>query len=434
MHLSLRIPAAVMLLASTLHPATAAHAIERISVATGGGQGNAQSRYAAISGNGRYIVFTSDADNLVAGDSNAMADVFLRDRLLGTTTRVSTMANGSQSDGPSYEANISGDGSRVVFASHGHLLANSGYQNCYLLDRTAHTLQVLDLLPNAQPAATCNAVSIDYLGMHVAMESLDALQAGDNAYSDVYVRDLAGTASLRVSSAAGGGQANGSSANPRISADGSRVIFASGATNLVPGDSNGEADIFLASATNSVALTRVDVGPSGVQASAPGGTGLIAALNADGSLLAFSSKAQSLPNWGQFAEATLYLRVPSLDQTIALSIPEGSLPREGFNYEPDFDYSGRWLVFASSDVLYSGAEPGIYVIDVVDALIQLVSVGGNSENVHQPRLSADGSGIVWHSLSTTQVPGDTNGTWDAFYADNPLWVETSIFTDGFDGP
>jgi Tol biopolymer transport system component len=410
------------------------HAIERVSVSTGGGQANAQSRYPAISGNGRYVVFTSDASNLVTGDSNATADIFLRDRLLGTTTRISAMGNGSQSDGASYEANISGDGTRIVFASHGHLLSNSGYQNCYLLDRTAHTLQILDLLPNAQPAATCNAVSIDYLGTHVALESLDALQAGDSGYVDVYARNLAGTTSLRVSRAAGGGQADGSSMNPRISADGSRVIFASNATNLVAGDSNGEADIFLASTANSNALTRVDVGPSMVQASAPGGTGLIGALNADGSLLAFSSKANSLPDWGQFAEATLYLRIPGADQTIALSIPEGSLPREGFNYEPDFDYSGRWLVFASSDILYSGAEPGIYVIDLVDALIQLVSVGGNSGNVHQPRLSADGSGIVWYSLSTTQVPGDTNATWDAFYADNPLWVESPIFKDGFDGP
>ena len=181
-------------------------------------------------------------------------------------------------------------------------------------------------------------------------------------------------------------------------------------------------------------IVRVNIGPGNTQASAPAGTGLIGALNADGSLLAFSSSAVSLPDWGEFADETLYLRIPSLDQTIALSIPEGSLPREGFNYEPDFDYSGRWVTFASSDRLYVGAESGgVYVIDVVAALITQVSIGGNSGNVHQPRLSADGTGIVWHSYSTTQVPGDTNGTWDVFYAPNPLWVETPIFVDGFDG-
>ena len=423
-----------ILAAAFLGALAPAAAVERISVATGGGQGNSQSRFAAISGNGRYVVFTSDATNLVANDTNAAADVFLRDRALGTTTRISNQSNGSQSDAASYEANISGDGMRIVFPSHGHLMSNSGYQNCYLLNRTTNTLQILDLLPNGQPASTCNSVSIDYAGTRVAMVSLDALEAGDTGSSDVYVRSLPGAASTRVSRAPGGGVANASSSTARISGDGSRVIFASNASNLVAGDSNAESDIFLAASNNGVPIVRVNIGPGNTQASAPAGTGLIGALNADGSLLAFSSSAVSLPDWGEFADETLYLRIPSLDQTIALSIPEGSLPREGFNYEPDFDYSGRWVTFASSDRLYVGAESGgVYVIDLVAALITQVSTGGNSGNVHQPRLSADGTGIVWHSYSTTQVPGDTNGTWDVFYAANPLWVETPIFVDGFDG-
>ena len=410
-----------------------AGAIERISIATGGGQGNSQSRYAAISGNGRYVVFTSEASNLVAGDTNAAADIFLRDRVLGTTALISNKSSGLQSDAVSYQANISGDGSRIVFASHGQLLPNAGYQNCYLLDRTANTLQILDLRPNGQPATTCDSASIDYAGTHVALVSYDALDASDTNGQDVYVRNLV-TGTMRwVSREPGGTQSNGANTEARISGDGSRVIFASNASNLVTADSNGETDIFLAASDNSVPVTRVNVGPSNVQASAPGGTGSIAALNADGSLLAFSSKSHSLPDWGQFAEATQYLRIPSADQTIALSIPDGNLPREGFNYEPDFDYSGRYLVFASTDVQFAGAEPGIYVIDLVRGLIALVSVGGNSGNVHQPRISADGTGIVWHSLSSTQVPGDTNGTWDVFYADNVLWVEPPIFADGFEG-
>lgn len=422
-------------IAATLSSAVSqAVAVERISVATGGGQANSQSRFAAISGNGRYVVFTSDATNLVAGDSNSAADIFLRDRVLGTTTRISNKSDGTQSDAVSYTANISGDGSRIVFASHGHLLPNSGYQNCYLLNRAANTLQVLDLLPNGQPATTCDSASIDYAGTHIALVSGDALEASDTGSYDIYVRDLVASTTRRVSRALGGGQSNASSTDARISGDGSRVIFASTATNLVSGDSNGENDIFLAASNNSVPIVRVNVGPGNTQASAPAGTGQIAALNADGSLLAFSSSAQSLPNWGPVADETLYLRIPSLDQTIALSIPEGNLPREGFNYEPDFDYSGRWLTFASNDKLFVGAEQGgVYVIDLVASVITQVSIGGNSGNVHQPRLSADGTGIVWYSYSTTQVPGDTNGTWDVFYADNPLWVEAPIFADGFDG-
>jgi Tol biopolymer transport system component len=408
-------------------------AIERISVQGNGGESNDQSRYPAISGDGRYVVFNSDASNLVAGDTNGMADLFVRDRVLGTTTRISVGPNGAQGDGPSYTAAISGDGSRIVFASHAHLLPASGYQNCYLLDRSAQTLQVLDLLPNGQPATTCASPSIDYTGTKVALVSLDALDAVDTGGYDVYVRNLAGSALTRVSRSPGGGPTNGSNTDARLSGDGSRVIFASSATNLVAGDSNGETDIFLAATDNSVPTVRVNVGPGNTQASAPGGTAYLAALNAVGSLVAFSSKAQSLPDASPDAESTLYLRLPGSDQTLALSIPLDGLPREGTNGEPDFDYSGRWLVFASTDTLFAGAEPGIYVIDLVDAWIALVSVGGNTGNVHEPRISADGRGIVWYSLSTTQVAGDTNGTWDVFYANNPLWVDTPIFTDGFDG-
>jgi Tol biopolymer transport system component len=420
---------AALSLAASMH----LNAVERISVSTGNGQSNEQSRYPAISGDGRYVVFNSDASNLVPGDTNTVADIFVRDRVLATTTRVSMKSNGTQSEGPSYMPNIDGDGSRIVFASHGQLLPNAGYQNCYLLDRTAGTLQVLDLRPNGDPATTCDSVSIDYAGTHVSLVSYDGLETGDTDRIDVYVRDLVAGTMRRVSRAPGGGASNGSSTDARISGDGSHVLFASNATNLVTGDSNGETDFFLASSDNSAPIVRANVGPTNVQASAPGFSGWISAINADGSLLAFSSKSPSLPDWGQFAEATLYLRIPSLDQTIALSIPNDNLPRDGSNSEPDFDYSGRWLVFASTDVMYTGAEPGIYVIDLVEGLIDLVSVGGNSGNVHQPRISADGTGIVWYSLSSTQVPGDSNGTWDVFYADNPLWVEPPIFADGFDG-
>lgn len=411
-----------------------AAAIERISVSSGSGQGNSQSRFPVISANGRYVAYVSDATNLVAGDTNGFADVFLRDRLLGTTTRISVKAGGAQSDAASFAPSISGDGSRIVFSSVSDLVPGAGFQNCYLLDRTANTLQVIDLKPNGSAGTFgCASPSIDVSGTRIAYESRDELTPNDtNGRPDIFVRDLATGVQRRVSGAAGDTNANNGASDPRISGDGSRVLYASLASNLVPGDTNGVADLFLAATDNSIAPQRVNVGPAGVQANDT--TDYLGALNANGSLLAFSSAATSLPDWGEFAESTLYLRIPGSDATIALSLPSGSLPREGFNAEPDFDYSGRWLVFASTDRLYPGAElGGVYVIDLIEGTIALVSVGGNTGNVHQPRLSADGTGVVWYSFSTTQVSNDTNGTWDVFYAANPLWVETPIFADDFEG-
>ncbi|WP_257388226.1 hypothetical protein [Tahibacter caeni] len=412
--------------------AGASGAIERISVATGGGEANSQSRYPAISADGRYVTFLSDATNLVAGDTNAAADVFLRDRLLGTTTRISNKADGSQADAGSLAASISGSGARVVFTSYAKLVPGAGFLNCYLRDLAANTVQIVDRMPDGSPGVTCASPVIDVAGSRIAYVSSDALVAADtNGRPDVYVRDLAAGTQRRVSIGPGGAEANLGSSDPRISGDGSRVLFASTASNLVAGDTNAKPDVFLAASDASLPLTRVDVGAGNVQAN--DGASYAAAFNANGSLLAFSSKADTLPDWSEFAESTLYLRIPGSDATIALSIPDGGLPREGFNEEPDFDYSGRWLVFASTDRLYAGAEPGgVYVIDLVRGLVAQVSVGGNSGNVHQPRLSADGTGVVWYSYSNQQVPNDTNGTWDVFYGDNPLWEETPIFADGFE--
>ena len=413
--------------------AGSASAAERISVATGGGQANGQSRYPALSADGRYVTFLSDATNLVAGDTNGAADVFVRDRVLGTTTRVSVKAGGGQSDAGSYAATISGDGMRIVFSSHSQLLPSAGFLNCYLLDRAAGTLRILDLKPNgAAGTFGCDEPSIDVGGTRIAYASRDELTSNDtNGRPDIFVRDLVAGTQRRVSGAPGDTDANNGASDARISGDGSRVLFASLASNLVPGDTNGVIDLFLATVGNPSATQRVNVAPAGVQAN--GTTAYEGALNANGSLLAFSSDATSLPDWGEFAESTLYLRIPGSDATIALSIPEGSLPREGSNAEPDFDYSGRWLVFASTDRLYAGAElGGVYVIDLVRGLIDQVSVGGDSGNVHQPRISADGTGVVWYSFSTTQVPNDTNGTWDVFFAANPLWEEAPIFADDFE--
>lgn len=420
---------ALLLGGSCITPATA---VERISVSSNGAQGGSQSRYPAISANGRYVAFVSDASNLVPNDTNGVPDVFLRDRLLGTTVRISNKSDGSQSNGISYAPSISGDGTRIVFSSYGSLLPNSGWRNCYLYDRANGSLQILDLKPNgAAGTFGCDDPSIDLAGRRVAFTSRDLLEAGDNnSYSDVFVRDLSSAVSRRISLAPGGGDGNLSSSDARISADGSRVIFASSASNLVAGDTNGIVDVFMAAFDRSVPITRVNVGPGGVQAN--GFSEYDGAFNANGTLLAFASKASSLPDWGEFAETTMYLRIPSSDSTIALSIPAGNLMRESTNMDPDFDYTGRYLVFASGDVQYPDSEPGVYVVDLLSGVIALVSTGGESGNVYMPRLSADGTGVVWYSYSAIQVPNDTNGTWDVFYAENPLWTEMALFADGFE--
>lgn len=416
------------------------HAVERISVATGGGQGNGQSRHPAISGDGRYVVFESDATTLVPGDSNDAPDVFVRDRQLGTTTRVSVTHAGLQSAAGSHNPSISGNGARIAFTSGGQLLPDSGFHNCYLLDRVAGTLQILDRrFGSGVPAtAVCKPPSIDLAGTRVAFSSGDAflLPPGvdSNGRPDVFVRDVAAGSTVRVNLGPGGVQANLGAEDVRIAAGGGHVVYSSLASNLVAGDGNDVLDIFLS--TLAGATTRVSVGSGGAQpteASSP-----VAATNFDGSLLAFANASPNLPDWTEHAESTLYLRVPSLDATVAVSLPlSPSLVRESFNEEPDFSASGRWLVFWSGDQIIPGAQDpgGVHVIDLVEGLIAVVGLapGGTVGNGNHfaPRISADGRGIVWFSNAADLVPNDSNGTWDVFYADNPLWDDT-LFADGFE--
>jgi Tol biopolymer transport system component len=119
-----------------------------VSVTTTGTEANQLSENASISGDGRYVVFQSQASNLGLIDTNAVSDIFLHDRLLGITTRVSQSIAAVQANGPSQDAKISADGRYVTFQSFASNLvagdANGG-PDCFILDRTGGTLMLVSL-------------------------------------------------------------------------------------------------------------------------------------------------------------------------------------------------------------------------------------------------------------------------------------------------
>ncbi len=423
-------------------PAAAQHPlVERVSVATDGTQGNSESNNAAISADGRYIAFESTASNLVPNDTNGQRDIFVRDRQLGTTTRISLNSNGTQSNQASTAPSISGDGQRIVFRGY-HLLptVNSFAYNCYLFDRSSGTpvYSLLDVRNDGSASTSCcYAPSIDRAGTRVAFVSPNSglLPPGTdtNGFDDVFVRELAAGTIRRVNLGPAAVQGNGHASQSRLSGDGSQVIYASVATNLVGGDSNGRRDIFLSDMNGNT--RRVSLGDSQLQTD--GDSGQVAALNDHGRLIAFSVKSSNLPNWNPTAVSVLYARAPACDRTVAMSgNPVGSQLSAG--EEADFSANGRWLAFWSADPL-SGAEApngGVFVRDLRHGSIALLSrrpdgVTSSVPNNRHVRISADGRGIVWHSFANDLVPGDSNLSWDVFYVDNPLWDDT-LFYNGFE--
>ena len=119
----------------------AAQTIERVSVSTSGVEANGESSaplYDAASADGRFVVFESDATNLVPADGNGLRDVFVRDRLLGTTTRVSEALGGGDAFGESRYPSISEDGRWIAFSSDAPNLViddTNGFQDVFVFDR-----------------------------------------------------------------------------------------------------------------------------------------------------------------------------------------------------------------------------------------------------------------------------------------------------------
>jgi Tol biopolymer transport system component len=239
---------------------------ERVSLSSKGAQANRfSSRADAISGDGRFVVFSSWASNLVPGDTNDRIDIFVRDRQSGTTQRVSVSSSGQQGDRDSSRADISDDGRFVVFASSAtNLVAGdtNATDDVFVRDLQAGTTQRVSVSSGAAQTdgASPNsgirggtrfgpAISGD--GRFAVFDSSatnlvpgDTNTCGDvfsgaGTCPDVFVHDLVTGATERVSVDSSGAQGNGASTDPDISADGTTVVFFSAAGNLVPGDTNG---------------------------------------------------------------------------------------------------------------------------------------------------------------------------------------------------
>jgi Tol biopolymer transport system component len=223
----------------------------RVSVASDGSQGSSESRFPSISTDGRYVAFQSWASNLVADDNNGFADIFVRDQQGGQTTRVSIATGGTEANGPSERPWVSGSGRYVVFESSAtNLVADdtNAHIDIFLRDSQApQTTRVSVATDGSQGNGDSRWCVVNSNGRQVAFMSYATnLVAGDtNGCGDVFLRDRPTGQTTRLSVATDGTQSSGESHSPAISADGQSVTFTSGADNLVPDDQNSSEDVFL---------------------------------------------------------------------------------------------------------------------------------------------------------------------------------------------
>ncbi|MCS6908422.1 MAG: hypothetical protein RML93_11150, partial [Anaerolineales bacterium] len=215
------------------------------------GPANGNSFNSAISADGRYVAFESIASNLVPGDTNNKRDIFVRDLQTNTTGRVSVSTGGSQANDHSYNPAISADGRYVAFWSDAsNLVPNdtNGVSDIFVHDRqTGETRRVSVSSTGVQANMVSYFPSISADGRYVAYNSIASnLVSGDsNGEFDVFVHDLTNSQTQRISVSSDGTQGNGSSLQPKISGNGRFVAFQSYATNLVNNDTNGRLDVFV---------------------------------------------------------------------------------------------------------------------------------------------------------------------------------------------
>lgn len=400
-------------------------ALASAGIGESGEQANGASELPRASADGTKVVFLSKATNLVAGDTNGAQDVFLLDLETNSIVRVSVAADGAQADGASSEAHISADGTRVVFTSTAtNLVAGdtNGVQDVFVKTlATGAITRVSTSAAGVEGNAVSQSGHLSGNGERVVFVSQASnLVAGDtNGTRDVFVRDLSGGTVVLVSTSAGGAQGDGQCDTPTLSADGSLVAFSSSSTTLVPGDTNATFDIFVKTLASG-AISRVSTSASGAQAN----FGAMSPwLSADGSTVAFISSSTTLAApCDLVAQLHAYVKTLATGAIVCASVDAGGVPANGSSSDPVLSSDGRRVTFTSSA---SNLVPGdsnvtddILVRDLVSGAVVLASARADgslsNRRSRQPFLFADGRRVVFMSLGSNLVAGDTNSFTDIF--------------------
>jgi Tol biopolymer transport system component len=404
--------------------AAAAGTLTRVSVAPGGGEANGPSTVAAISADGRIAGFTSEASNLVADDRNAVSDVFVHELSMGTTERISVGAGGAEANGPSAGIALSADGALAVFASVASNLVpgdTNGVADVFVRDRARGTTERVSLAAGGAQAdgSSFGALAISADGDVVAFRSFATnLAEGDtNGVTDVFVRDRGRGVTERVSVGAKG-QGDGLSFWPALSADGRVVAFASAAENLIALDANRVIDVFVRDRTAGT-TERASVGAGGVQGTAPS-IGF-PALSADGRLVVFGSNARELMPGDADTNGTsdIIVRDRTADTTERASLGPGGAEANGGSLEGAISADGRFVVFYSAAAtLAEGDANGdgfdVFLRDRTSASTARLTAGSAPSFVTGAAISADGGAVALFGAAPDLVTGDANGVSDVF--------------------
>lgn len=387
---------------------------ERVSVASDGSQGNGSSAGAtaqptapAISADGRYVAFTSTSTNF-AGDGNSR-DVFLRDRTAGTTTLVSSGV------GAQYPA-ISDDGRYVGFTTSASTLVagdTNAVTDVFVWDRTDGTTQRVSVASDGAQASgssgNVSAPSLSSDGRYIAFRSdaTNLVPDDTNGRGDVFVRDRIANVTTRVSVFSDGTQSEtGSSDWPSISDDGRYVAFES--NGLLPGVLG--TNVFVrdrtAEQTSLISVTTTTGANNGPSGRAP-------SVSADGRFVAFHSTSSLLAGDDGLAYNDIHVR----DRVSNTTVRAPSAPNSYQSYYPDISADGRYAAFETNEPLVPedtnfGTGDDVYVWDLISGSVKRASVTTDGSQAsgysEQASISSSGRFVAFVSFADDLVADDTS--------------------------
>ncbi|WP_201859808.1 hypothetical protein [Microvirga soli] len=403
-----------------------------VSVTQGGVQADGDSFSSAISANGRFVVFASSANNLVADDTNTDDDIFLKDLSTGLLTRVSTSTLGDEANEASQKTQVSADGRYVVFESGANTLVAGtalGRAHIYRKDTWSGTTELVSVSQGGTEGRNDSKnAQLSADGRYVVFETnANNLGGTDlNGRSDIYRKDMV-TGAVNLVSGAGNALGDDHSYNPHLTPDGRYVVFESHAKDL-GGGLDGTRDIFRKDLqTGEVILVSAAANGGAANASSEG-----ARISADGRYVIFKSDASNLVAGSPAGAKNVFVKDLVTGAITVLSADSGS---QRDDYVPHISPDGRYALFTSPS---GNLAPGdmnenddVFRVDLLYKANASAIAEGRFIETTLAVGNASSATIAWgDGTSSTATPAGGSAAFHHVYASTGAKAATVILTEG----
>jgi len=418
--------------------AGAATVVETMTLVTAG-SGNGGDNWSSgvqMTPDGSKIVFSSSATDLLTTPTNGYGDIFLYDVATGVTTLI-TIGSGNGGNSWSFGARITPDGSKIVFASAATDLTatpTNGESNIMLYDvATGITELVTTGSGNGGDGGSSDAqITPDGSKIVFASAATDLLATPTNDNDNIFLYNV-GTGITELITTGSGSGGNSWSANPQITPDGSKIVFSSRATDLLATPTNSNDNIF---------LYNVGTGITELITTGSGNGGNSRALHPqitdDGSKIVFSSQATDLLATPTNSNGNIFLYDVGTGITQLITTGPGS-GGNNWSGSPQITPDGSKIVFNSRatnlTAIPTNGAVNLLLCDVATGITELITIGSSNGAeggdagglVQDPSISTDGTKIAFWATATNLVTPPTSGRANIF-----LWQRTTYVDVTFD--